>query len=93
MNVSLTPKLVALIQERVRIGRYQSASEVVREALRILEDVEELRAARLKELRKTVAAGVKDLEQGRSVVFDDALADDIKAKGCKVLAGRHRRRN
>ena len=56
MNVSLTPKLAALVAERVRSGRYQSASEVVREALRLLEDVEEVRAARLKELRKEIAA-------------------------------------
>jgi antitoxin ParD1/3/4 len=92
MNVSLTPKLTALIEERVRSGRYQSASEVVREALRLLEDVEQVRTARLKELRKDIAAGLKDLDRGRSVVFDQALADDIKAKGRKALAGRRRRR-
>jgi antitoxin ParD1/3/4 len=83
MNVSLTPKLVALIEERVRSGRYQSASEVVRDALRLLEDVEQLRAARLKVLRKDVAAGLRDLDKGRSAVFDEVLADDIKAKGRK----------
>jgi antitoxin ParD1/3/4 len=60
MNVSLTPQLQALVEGRVRSGRYQSASEVVREALRLLEDVEELRSARLKELRKDIAAGLKD---------------------------------
>ena len=70
MNVSLTPNLVALVQEYVRSGRYQSASEVVREALHLVEDMEQLRAARVKDLRKDIAAGLKDLDRGRSVAFD-----------------------
>ena len=89
MNVSLTPKLEAQVDERVRSGRYQSASEVVREALRLLEDVEQLRSVRLKHLRKEIAAGLQDLDHGRSAVFDQKLADSIKAKGRKALA-RHR---
>jgi antitoxin ParD1/3/4 len=36
MNVSLTPELEALVNEKVRTGLYQTASEVVREALRLL---------------------------------------------------------
>lgn len=89
MNVSLTPELEALVEGRVRSGCYQSASEVVREALRLLGEVEELRAARLKHLRKEIAAGLQDLDQGRSVVFDRKLADLIKAKG-RGAPARHR---
>jgi antitoxin ParD1/3/4 len=37
MNVSLTPELEKFVQERVESGRYTSASEVVREALRLME--------------------------------------------------------
>lgn len=92
MNVSLTPKLAALVAERVRSGRYQSASEVVREALRLLEDVEEVKAVRLQELRKDIAAGLKELDRGRSVSFDRNLADSIKAKGRKALSRGRRRR-
>jgi antitoxin ParD1/3/4 len=88
MNVSLTRKLEALVEERVRSGRYQSASEVVREALRLLEDFEEVRAVRIKELRKDLAAGLADLDRGRSVPFDRKLADSIKAKGRKTLGRR-----
>ena len=36
MNVSLTPELEALVNDKVRSGLYQTASEVVREALRLL---------------------------------------------------------
>lgn len=92
MNVSLTPKLEALVEARVRSGRYRSASEVVREALRLLEDVEQVRAARLKELRKDIAAGAKELDRGRSVLFEQQLADHIKAKGRKALARQRRKR-
>lgn len=88
MNVSLTPRLEALVDGRVRSGRYQSASEVVREALRLLEEVETLRAARLKELRREIASGLRDLDEGRSAVFDRKLSDAIKARGRKALAKR-----
>lgn len=48
MNVSLTPRLEAMIREKVASGRYTSSSEVVREALRLLEEHDQhdrLRAA------------------------------------------------
>ncbi|MFP4148303.1 MAG: type II toxin-antitoxin system ParD family antitoxin [Nitriliruptoraceae bacterium] len=76
MNVSLTPELEALIQERVRSGRYTSASEVVREALRLLEDRDELRRLRLVELRSKVAAGLDSLDRGQAR-DGDAVIDDI----------------
>ena len=38
MNVSLTPELEDLVNQKVRSGRYRSASEVVREALRLFEE-------------------------------------------------------
>ena len=49
MNVSLTPELERFVQEKVRSGRYTSASEVVREALRLLEEHERVRTAQLLE--------------------------------------------
>jgi antitoxin ParD1/3/4 len=66
MNVSLTPELRRLVQQKVRSGRYLSASEVVREALRLLEDRDRLQHARLQELRKAVAVGLGQLDQGDS---------------------------
>ena len=75
MNVSLTPELEELIQPRVRSGRYTSASEVVREALRLLDDRDELRALRRDELRARVAAGLESLDRGTGLdgelVFDE----------------------
>lgn len=53
-NVSLTPWLEAFIDERVATGRYRSASEVVRAALRLLEEAE---APRREEPRRLQRAG------------------------------------
>src|SRR5437016_4663638 len=87
MNVSPTPKLAALVAERVRSGRYQSASEVVSEALRLLEDVEEVHAARLKELRKEIAAGLKDLDRGRSFGSTEILRSRSRRQAVRPSHG------
>ncbi|HEX9888012.1 MAG TPA: type II toxin-antitoxin system ParD family antitoxin [Nitriliruptorales bacterium] len=77
MNVSLTPELEELVHERVRSGRYTSASEVVREALRLLEDRDDLRKLRLQEVRAKVAEGLRAAEEGDvhpgDEVFDEIL--------------------
>ena len=67
MNVSLTPELENLVQQKVRSGLYTSASEVVREALRLLNDRDTIQAQRLAELKREIAVGMEDLEQGRTV--------------------------
>ncbi|HEX7897332.1 MAG TPA: type II toxin-antitoxin system ParD family antitoxin [Planctomycetota bacterium] len=90
MNVSLTRRLEAWVQELVRGGRYQSASEVVRDALRLLEDMRHIQELRLKELRREIAAGLKDLDRGRAAPFDADLLETIKARGRKRLTRRRR---
>jgi antitoxin ParD1/3/4 len=59
MNISLTPKLEQFIRTKVESGRYLSASEVVREALRLLEHKDK----RLEELHVEIQKG---LNSGRS---------------------------
>jgi antitoxin ParD1/3/4 len=86
MNVSLTRKLKALVDERVRSGRYQSASEVVRDALRLLDDVDAIQTLRLKALRKELSAGIRDLDRGHSEPFDRNLLGTIKARARKKLS-------
>jgi antitoxin ParD1/3/4 len=58
MNVSLTPQLEEWIQQKVATGRYGSASEVVREALRLLEARDRAYQARLADLRQAIQAGI-----------------------------------
>jgi len=64
MNVSLTRELEKLVNERVRSGMYSSASEVIREALRLLNEQEELRRGRLEELRKEIRIGLDQANRG-----------------------------
>jgi antitoxin ParD1/3/4 len=86
VNVSLTPELEAMVQERVRAGRYTSASEVVREALRLLADRDEFRQARLAEIRGKVDEGLRSLDgdEGRD---GDEVIDEILASPPNPQAG------
>ena len=70
MNVSLTPELEKLVTERVRSGMYSSASEVIREALRLLNQQEGVRQRKLEELRKEIQIGIDQLERGEGVPLD-----------------------
>ena len=67
MNISLTPHLEAMIREKVESGSYNSASEVVREALRLLEEEDQLRELKIQRLRRDIREG---LESGPSAKFD-----------------------
>lgn len=67
MNVSLTPKLEELVNQKVSSGLYNSASEVVRDALRLLEERDRLREMRMEELRREVAIGLEQLKRGEKV--------------------------
>ncbi|MCY2925426.1 MAG: type II toxin-antitoxin system ParD family antitoxin [Planctomycetota bacterium] len=72
MNVSLTRELEAMVQAKVRSGSYGSASEVVREALRLFQEREQLHQVRLEELRKEIAVGVAQAERGPARRLDVA---------------------
>ena len=67
MNISLTPHLEEMIRAKIASGSYNSASEVVREALRLLEEEDQLRSLKMQRLRKDIQEG---LESGPSRVFD-----------------------
>ena len=87
MNVSLTPELECLVNEKVQTGMYQTASEVVREALRLLKEHDE---AKLRELRETIRVGIDQLERGEYIEYGEtnvkALAAAVKDRGRKRLA-------
>ena len=83
MNVSLTPELEQLVNEKVQSGLYQTASEVVREALRLLKERDHAR----EQLRADVQAGFDASARGRT--YDKAsgreLAQRIKSRGRAAL--------
>ena len=74
MNVSLTPDLTRRIEDRVETGLYTSASEVVREALRLLFQVEQARTKGLEEFSNQLAIGLAQSESGKVLSGEEALA-------------------
>lgn len=78
MNVSLTPQLETFVRSKVEAGRYSSSSEVVREALRLLEQFEDVRQRKLDALNADLAEAVGALDAGEGTVFD---ADEAKREG------------
>ena len=91
MNVSLTPQLEALIQKKVKAGTYQTASEVVREGLRLLHERDE----ELAWVRKEVAKGFAAVERGEYTEYDSSergkLTREITERGRKRLAQMRRK--
>ena len=67
MNVSLTPELEKFVSAKVGSGRYNSASEVVREALRLLEEHDSARAAQLAEFNGELGRRLASLDRGETV--------------------------
>lgn len=85
MNVSLTPELEQLVNDKVKTGMYQTASEVIREGLRLLRE----RDHQLEALRRDVRAGLEAAERGEFTEFDATnikeLATRVKERGRKRL--------
>ena len=73
MNVSLTPELDKFVADKVASGRYTSASEVVREALRLLEDHERTRAAQLEEFNRELQRRMDSADRGDYVTSEESL--------------------
>lgn len=86
-NVVLTDHHEEVIDRLVKSGRYQNASEVLREGLRLIELREAREAAKLAALRDAVEVGLADLEAGRFVDFDsfEELEDYLIADTDEVL--------
>ncbi len=75
MNINLTPQLEEMVRQKVTSGLYTSASEVVREALRLMEEKDQMRAAKLEKLRSDIQEGMKS---GPATAWN---AEDVKRAG------------
>ena len=75
MNVSLTPELETLVHDKVNSGLYTSASEVVREALRLFKERDAYQQQRLADLKREIAVGLEDVKQGRMVPGEQVFAE------------------
>jgi len=87
-NVVLSEHQHDLVEALVESGRYQNASEVLREGLRLIEQRERLEAVKLKVLQEAAGKGWADIAAGRHAdVADDQLEDFIERLG-QQAAGR-----
>ena len=80
MNVSLTPELEQFVRSKVESGKYITSSEVVREALRLLEERDRRFEARLAELRGEIKKGLDDSRPSIPVEEVFAELDQIIAE-------------
>jgi antitoxin ParD1/3/4 len=88
-NVVLTERHETLIEALVQSGRYQNASEVLREGLRLVESREVDEAAKLGALRAAAVTGLSAFDRGEFKEFADAsaLVDHLRDLGDRVLSG------
>lgn len=78
MNVNLTPHLEELVRSKVASGLYNSASEVVRDALRLMEEQDRIKTLRLEQLRAEIQRG---LDSGPGEPWDaEALKHQARAR-------------
>ena len=84
MNVSLTPDLEKFVHDRLKSGLYGSASEVIREGLRLLADQEKLKQERITAFKREVARGLASARDGKLVDGEKAVAE--------ILEGLNKRR-
>ena len=75
MNVSLTPHLEEYVKQKVKSGLYNSSSEVVREALRLLEERDKLKEIQLDELRKEIQKGIDSANRGELTPGDEVFRE------------------
>jgi len=76
MNVSLTPVLENYVKEKVETGLYDNASEVMRDALRLLREKE----MKTKQLFDALDKGYQSYKEGKYTEYKPDLVDEIMAK-------------
>jgi antitoxin ParD1/3/4 len=77
VNISITPELDAFLQSRVQSGRYQTTSEVVREALRLLERQEMERDEAFQQLKAKLERGAAQADAGQ-LLDGDEVFDELR---------------
>jgi antitoxin ParD1/3/4 len=75
VNVSLTPELEQLVKDKVNSGRYHSVSEVMGEALRLLDERDRVQEQRLAELKAKIQEGIEASERGEVVDGEEVFAE------------------
>lgn len=74
MSITIPSKYEKVVQEKVKTGRYASATEVVVEALELLERQDKARAQQRSELEAKLLEGAAQLERGDTISDDEAYS-------------------
>jgi antitoxin ParD1/3/4 len=93
MNVSLTPELERQVQERLRSGLYTSASELVREALRLFFQYEAARSRQIEALDERIKEGLEQLDRGEGISGPEARSRSRARLAARASAAKARRGN
>lgn len=91
-NVSLTSHLDDFVEQSVSSGQYQNASEVIRDALRLLEERKREQERKLERLRQAVAEGFAEIDRGEYVELGASEIDAYFASLRKERGTRRRQR-
>ena len=75
MNVSLTPQLEAFVKRKLDSGLYYSASEVIRDGLRLLEEKDRMQEMKLTELRREIQLGINLLDHGKGIDGEEVFTE------------------
>ncbi|MGO9466545.1 MAG: type II toxin-antitoxin system ParD family antitoxin [Isosphaeraceae bacterium] len=86
MNISLTKEFESYVSQKVESGLYQSASEVIRDGLRLMKERDDRHQTKLAELREAIAIGLDQAERGQVQPFNEEAATRAKTRGRKRLA-------
>ena len=87
MNISLTPELENFIKQKVSCGLYTSASEVVRESLRLMHTYDDVQKQRLSDFRKSIDAGMAQVSH-EECVDGKKSREKMKRKVDAVVKGK-----
>lgn len=77
MNISLTPELEKYVLQKSSNGLYHSASEVIRQALRVFIESENQQTPRIKQLNREIEAGLTELSRGDRI-SGEAVFSEIR---------------
>ncbi len=81
MNISLNKELESYVNQKVESGLYHSASEVIRDGLRLMKERDALHQHRLAELRRDIAVGVDQANNGQVQPFNEEVVARVKTRG------------
>jgi antitoxin ParD1/3/4 len=80
MNISLTPELEMFVNKKVASGSYQTAIDVICDGLRLLRERDELEQEKIDDLRRELAVGIKQADEGKTAPFNEETIERVKAR-------------